>query len=253
MHLMDAGVLKFVSDLVFHVASVMEAIIDLGTQNFPSGTIELSLQERSITVLNAISGIMNVRLKTSWFLTSIELGTFIDLQMRERGMPPPRLLSIVPLIVTHHSDTQPKYNIDTVNEYIIKRVPMSVRDFASDPRLIVIRSSDVNMSAAEVDELKSGVLSSQTSYGLGKEVKIRPGIVTNDTGLEPCKPIFSRIVSLHAKNNHLEFAFPGGLIGIRTKIDPTLCRADGLVGQVLGAIAGEVVLLRRIEKPIGGL
>jgi translation initiation factor 2 subunit 3 len=29
---------------------------------------------------------------------------------------------------------------------------------------------------------------------------------------------------------------PGGLIGVGTKIDPTLCRADRLVGQVLGAV-----------------
>jgi len=29
---------------------------------------------------------------------------------------------------------------------------------------------------------------------------------------------------------------PGGLIGVGTKIDPTLCRADRMVGQVLGAV-----------------
>jgi translation initiation factor 2 gamma subunit (eIF-2gamma) len=29
---------------------------------------------------------------------------------------------------------------------------------------------------------------------------------------------------------------PGGLIGVGTKIDPTLCRADRLVGQVLGEV-----------------
>ena len=34
----------------------------------------------------------------------------------------------------------------------------------------------------------------------------------------------------------MKFAVPGGLIGVGTKIDPTLCRADRLVGQVLGAV-----------------
>ena len=29
---------------------------------------------------------------------------------------------------------------------------------------------------------------------------------------------------------------PGGLIGVGTKIDPTLCRADRLVGHVLGEV-----------------
>ena len=44
-----------------------------------------------------------------------------------------------------------------------------------------------------------------------------------------CKPIKSRIVSLFAEKNDLMFAVPGGLIGVGTKIDPTICRADRMV------------------------
>lgn len=36
-----------------------------------------------------------------------------------------------------------------------------------------------------------------------------------------------------AEENELKYAVPGGLIGVGTKIDPTLCRADRLVGQVI--------------------
>jgi translation initiation factor 2 subunit 3 len=135
---------------------------------------------------------------------------------------------------------QLKYNIDAVNEYIVKRIPIPIRDFTSDPRLIVIRSFDVNKPGAEVDDLKGGVAGGSILTGvlhLGQEVEIRPGIVTKDNaGRNRCKPIFSKIVSLHAETNHLSFAVPGGLIGVGTKIDPTLCRADRLVGQVLGAV-----------------
>jgi len=49
-----------------------------------------------------------------------------------------------------------------------------------------------------------------------------------------CTPIYSRIVSLYTEANDLQYAVPGGLIGVGTKIDPTLTRADRLVGQVLG-------------------
>merc|ERR1719247_3463118 len=49
-----------------------------------------------------------------------------------------------------------------------------------------------------------------------------------------CNPIFSKVSSLAAESNSLQFAVPGGLIGVGTKIDPTLTRADRLVGQVLG-------------------
>jgi translation initiation factor 2 subunit 3 len=135
---------------------------------------------------------------------------------------------------------QLKYNIDAVNEYIVKRIPIPMRDFTSDPRLIVIRSFDVNKPGAEVDELKGGVAGGSILMGvlrLGMEVEIRPGIVTKDSaGRNRCQPIYSRIVSLHAETNQLQFAVPGGLIGVGTKIDPTLCRADRLVGQVLGAV-----------------
>ncbi len=98
----------------------------------------------------------------------------------------------------------------------------------------------MNKPGAEVDELKGGVAGGSILTGvlrLGQEVEIRPGIVTKDAlGKTRCKPIFSRILSLHAENNLLQFAVPGGLIGVGTRIDPTLCRADRLVGQVLGAV-----------------
>ncbi|KAG8817396.1 hypothetical protein FRC19_011368 [Serendipita sp. 401] len=134
---------------------------------------------------------------------------------------------------------QLKYNIDAVNEYIVKEIPIPVRDFTSDPRLIVIRSFDVNKPGAEVEDLRGGVAGGSILTGVlrvGQEVEIRPGIVTRDaSGAHKCSPIISRIVSLHAEQNHLQFAVPGGLIGVGTLIDPTLCRADRLVGHVLGA------------------
>ena len=59
------------------------------------------------------------------------------------------------------------------------------------------------------------------------------------------------MLSLKAETNALQYAVPGGLIGwmfkfslhltynnlgVGTMVDPTLCRADRLVGQVLGAV-----------------
>lgn len=69
------------------------------------------------------------------------------------------------------------------------------------------------------------------------QVEVRPGIVTKDNeGKVKCQPIFSTIVTLLAEHNELKYAVPGGLIGVGTLIDPTLCRADRLVGQVLGTV-----------------
>ncbi|EGV65123.1 eukaryotic translation initiation factor 2 subunit gamma [Yamadazyma tenuis] len=134
---------------------------------------------------------------------------------------------------------QLKYNIDAVNQFIVNYIPVPKRDFLASPRLIVIRSFDVNKPGAEIDDLKGGVAGGSILNGvfkIGDEIEIRPGIVTKDDNSKiQCKPIFSNIVSLFAENNDLKFAVPGGLIGVGTKVDPTLCRADRLVGQVVGA------------------
>eukprot|EP00954_Amorphochlora_amoebiformis_P005145 405136-Amorphochlora_amoeboformis.AAC.2 len=135
---------------------------------------------------------------------------------------------------------QMKHNIDVVLEYICKKIPVPVRDFTSPPRLIVIRSFDVNKPGEEVDNLKGGVAGGSILRGVlkvGDEIEVRPGIITKDkAGKLKCIPIFSRVMGLYTEKNSLKFAVPGGLIGVGTKIDPTLTRADRLVGQVLGAV-----------------
>lgn len=72
---------------------------------------------------------------------------------------------------------------------------------------------------------------------MNQKIEVRPGIVMKDeNGSIKCTPIYSRIVSLYAEQNELQFAVPGGLIGVGTTMDPTLTRADRLVGQVLGEV-----------------
>lgn len=131
-----------------------------------------------------------------------------------------------------------KYNVDVVCEYLCTQVPIPPRDFMSNPLMIIIRSFDVNRPGQEVQSLKGGVAGGSILKGvlkLGDEIEIRPGIVSKDSnGNVLCKPIRSRIMSLAAEENALQLAVPGGLIGVGTKIDPTLTRGDRLVGHVLG-------------------
>ena len=48
-----------------------------------------------------------------------------------------------------------------------------------------------------------------------QEVEVRPGIITKDAeGRVKCIPIYSRIVSLFTEHNELQYAVPGGLIGV---------------------------------------
>ncbi|PRQ39233.1 putative protein-synthesizing GTPase [Rosa chinensis] len=135
---------------------------------------------------------------------------------------------------------QLKYNIAVVCEYIVKKIPIPERNFISPPNMIVVRSFDVNKPGFEVDEIRGGVAGGSILRGVLKVnqfIEVRPGIVVKDeSGNIKCTPIYSRIVSLYAEQNELQFAVPGGLIGVGTTMDPTLTLADRLLGQVLGEV-----------------
>ena len=132
---------------------------------------------------------------------------------------------------------QLKLNINYVLKYICA-LPVPVRDFSSSPRLIVIRSFDINKPGQEIESLQGGVAGGSILRGvlkIGDEVEVRPGIINKTAaGVTVCSPIRSRIVSLYTEKNPLKFAVPGGLIGVGLKVDPSLTRQDFLVGHVLG-------------------
>ena len=80
------------------------------------------------------------------------------------------------------------------------------------------------------------------------EIEVRPGLIEKDeNGKVICCPIYSKIVSLNADQNQLNFAVPGGLIGVGTKIDPMWTRADRMVGQVLGTVGSLPDIYTEIE------
>jgi len=137
---------------------------------------------------------------------------------------------------------QLKLNINWVLKYICN-LSVPLRDFTSSPRLIVIRSFDVNIPGQEIDKLIGGVAGGSILRGVlkvGYEVEIRPGIINKtSSGATVCSPIRSKIVSLFAEKNPLQYAVPGGLIGVGLKVDPSLTRQDFLVGHVLG-LPGEL-------------
>lgn len=112
---------------------------------------------------------------------------------------------------------QLKYNIEAICEYLVKKVPIPVRDFTCKPKLIIIRSFDVNKPGCEVDDLRGGVAGGSILKGVlvvGQEIEVRPGVVTRDaSGKFSCRPIKSKVLSLYAEQNDLQYAAPGGLIG----------------------------------------
>jgi translation initiation factor 2 subunit 3 len=48
------------------------------------------------------------------------------------------------------------------------------------------------------------------------------------------EPLTTEILALNAGSEELKEAKPGGLIGIATKLDPSIVKADALVGSIVG-------------------
>lgn len=60
----------------------------------------------------------------------------------------------------------------------MKKIPVPVRDFTSDSRLIIIRRFDVNKPGSDVEDLWRSMARGSILRGVlkvGQEIEIRPG------------------------------------------------------------------------------
>lgn len=100
------------------------------------------------------------------------------------------------------------YNIDAVCQSIVEFIPIPLRDYQSDPRLIIIRSFDINKPGSKIDTLQGGVVGGALMKGVlrvGDTIEIRPGMASKDgTGKTINIPIITTIVSLQAEQNRLQ-------------------------------------------------
>jgi len=128
-------------------------------------------------------------------------------------------------------------NIDALIQALEERVPTPKRDPDKPPRMHVVRSFDVNKPGTLAEDLAGGVIGGTILQGVFKvddEIEIRPGIRIEKQGRAVYEPLFTEIVSLHAGGRTVKEAQPGGLVGVGTLLDPSLTKADGLTGNIVG-------------------
>jgi translation initiation factor 2 subunit 3 len=128
-------------------------------------------------------------------------------------------------------------NVDAVLQAIQDNIPTPESDPNKPPRMYVVRSFDVNKPGATIEELKGGVIGGsifQGTFNVGDEVEIRPGLRTEKHGKPFYESIFTEITSLNAGGKDVKEAQSGGLVGIGTYLDPSLTKADGLTGNLVG-------------------
>ena len=128
-------------------------------------------------------------------------------------------------------------NIDVLLTAIEEIIPTPQRDETKPPLMYIIRSFDTNKPGTTIEELEGGVVGGTIGQGkfvVGDELEIRPGIVLEREGKTTYTPLLSEIVSLQAGGQNVQEATCGGLVGVRTLLDPSSSKADGLTGNIAG-------------------
>lgn len=138
-------------------------------------------------------------------------------------------------------------NVDTICEYICKHLEEPKRDLAGSSKMIIIRSFNINHPDVSINEIEGGVVGGSISRGtlkIGDSVMIYPGFlsINEDVDLKgengkPVRwvyePIETTVISINSEKNKLNYAIPGGLIGVGLTIDPAITTGDNLVGSIL--------------------
>jgi translation initiation factor 2 subunit 3 len=128
-------------------------------------------------------------------------------------------------------------NIDVLIQVMEEYIPTPKRDPNLSPIMHVVRSFDVNKPGTLAEDLKGGVLGGsilQGKFQIDDEIEIRPGIRMEKGERVTHEPLFTKIVSLHAGGKKAKAAQCGGLVGVGTLLDPSLTKADGLTGNIIG-------------------
>jgi translation initiation factor 2 subunit 3 len=128
-------------------------------------------------------------------------------------------------------------NIDLLIDLIEKEIPSAAHDATKPPRMFIARSFDVNKPGTNIAKLLGGVIGGTLNQGelkLKDEIEIRPGRNVEVGGKSEWVPITTSVSSIVSEKERLKVATPGGLLGVGTKLDPSLVKSDSLVGQIAG-------------------
>ncbi|MCC6044956.1 MAG: translation initiation factor IF-2 subunit gamma [Desulfurococcales archaeon] len=131
-----------------------------------------------------------------------------------------------------------RVNVDALLAAIEEYIPTPERDLDKPPLMYVLRSFDVNKPGTLPEKLVGGVLGGSVIQGrfrVGDEIEIRPGLqVRRRDGSIGYEPVVTRIEGLRYGSLEVDEARPGGLVAIATTLDPSITKADNMVGNIAG-------------------
>ncbi len=156
---------------------------------------------------------------------------------------------------------QQSINIDLLIQSIEENIPTPEQNLDESARMLIARSFDINKPGTKPGKVSGGVIGGtigQGSLSPGDKIEIRPGRKIESGGVVSWESIKTEVTVIMAGTEKLETAMPGGLIGVGTKLDPSITKSDSLVGQVAGESGalpptrhGFVMEVRLLERVVG--
>lgn len=147
-------------------------------------------------------------------------------------------LDIIPLIIIPTSFTNNCGKDELINS-IDKYFNILSHNEFDTVNFRITRTFDINKPGTPYDQVLGGCIGGTLISGklnIGDIVEIRPGILTkNKNGRYTNEPIITKLLSFETNNNQINEVNPGGLVSIRTTIDPYYCKGNNmLTGNILG-------------------
>lgn len=151
-------------------------------------------------------------------------------------------------ISAHHD-----VNLGQLIKAIQEHIPTPDTDRKADPVMLIARSFDINKPGTRPGHVRGGVIGGSLGQGtlkVGDEIQVVPGIRVEVDGKTQYEPLTTTITSLYCGSNEVKEAGPGGLVAIGTTLDPSVTKADNLVGRVLGHPGKLPTVLDRITMKV---
>ncbi len=134
---------------------------------------------------------------------------------------------------------QQSANMDMLIQSIEQTIPTPSHTSDETPQMYIARSFDVNKPGTPIEDIKGGVIGGSLLLGtlrVGDMLEIKPGRMVTSGGKENWIPIETEVTSIMAGGENQNEVTPGGLIGVGTKLDPSMTIEDSLVGQCVGLV-----------------
>jgi len=169
----------------------------------------------------------------------------IDLVSREEAIAHyEQIKKFVASTIAEHApivpvSAQQAANTDVLIQQIEAIILTPERPSTEVPRMYIARSFDINKPGTLIRELRGGVVGGSLLTGrlsVGDALEIRPGRMVTTGGRTKWVPIETVITSIVVGGEQVEEVTPGGLLGVGTRLDPSMTKEDSLVGQCAGAL-----------------